>query len=535
MAVTPDSSSGKFGNGSSPRHLRSGEAGPPWQVVLFVLLGGLGFFTILQFQDFLTKHLHSYRRYDTYVFLALLAIAIPATVYFYRSSSQAWQGAVSMVKSLQWWHWLWLIIFVSGLVFRKRTAAEGMEAPVDTAAAFRIVTVGLVGTVLLVKLFLRHVEWLSSAFRGIIGLLIWFDLMALLSTSWSVYAAWTFYKAVEYGVDVCLLAAVLVMATKSEDWKKFTDWTWILFGIMLVNVWIGCIWDPLDALSKGGIYGQQGIGELGVWLQGVFPDVSSNQIGEYAACLTALALCRLLPMNRRRENTAWYIFVFLFGFVTIIFAQTRSALGGFCIAVFLIYLLSNRVGQGAAIVISSGVAILVSGFWQTLYLYVQRGQGANAFDSLSGRIEWWEVALEKFSNYPFTGLGMWAAARFGVLAKIGYTSTATIHSDWVEITVGMGAWGLIPVLILMLMAWYFLVRGTISKKLDIYDRQLAYEGMAVLTVVTTRMFFMTDLSLHPPLHFFAALGAAEFLRRKYKKGKASEDELPSQLSMGAGV
>src|SRR5438093_538011 len=162
--------------------------------------------------------------------------------------------------------------------------------------------------------------------------------MALLSTIWSVYAAWTFYKAVEYGVDVCLLATVLVMATKSEEWKKFTDWTWILFGIMLVNVWLGCIWDPLDALAKGGIYGQ------------------------------------------------------------------------------------------ATIVISSVMAIIVSGFWQTLYLYVQRGQGANAFDSLSGRIEWWEVALDKFSNYPFTGLGMWAAARFGVLAKIGYTSTATIHS-----------------------------------------------------------------------------------------------------------
>src|SRR5437660_7941593 len=536
MPVTSGGNSGKFGNGSGFKPRGASEAGPPWQIILFVVLGGLGFFTILELQSFVTKHLHSYRSYDTYVFLSLLALGIPGIIYFYRTFRQAWQGTLSMLRSLRWWHWLWMIIFVSGLVFRKRTAAEGMEAPVDTAAAFRIITVGFVGSVLLVKLFMRRVEWLSSTFRGIIGLLIWFDLMALFSTIWSVYAAWTFYKAVEYGVDVCLLAAVLVMATRSEEWKKFTDWTWILFGIMLVNVWVGCIWDPLDALAKGGIYGQAGIGELGVWLQGVFPDVSSNQIGEYAACLTALALCRLLPMNRKRENMAWYMFVFLFGFVTVIFAQTRSALGGFCIAVFLIYLLSSRVGQGATIVISSAMLIIVSGFWETLYLYVQRGQGANAFDSLSGRIEWWEVALEKFSNYPFTGLGMWAAARFGVLAKIGYTSTATIHSDWVEITVGMGAWGLIPVIILMVLAWYVLVRGTISKKLDMYDRQLAYEGMAVLTVVTTRMFFMTDLSLHPPLHFFAALGAAEFLRRKYKKGMAAQaNELPSELSMGAGV
>jgi O-antigen ligase len=357
-----------------------------------------------------------------------------------------------------------------------------------------------------------------------------------MSTIWSVYAAWTLYKAIEYGVDVCLLAVTLYVIRDSIDFKRLTDWIWVLYGIMLLNVWAGCLWDPLDALDKAGIYGQQGIGELGVWLQGVFPDVSSNQIGEYAACLTALALCRLLPISRKRVNTAWYVFVFLFGFVTVIYAQTRSALGGFCIAVFLIFLLSNRVQHGAAIVIGSLFAILISGFGEVLYLYVQRGQSANAFDSLSGRVEWWEVALEKFSNYPLTGLGMWAAARFGVLAKIGFTQTATIHSDWVEIIVGMGAWGLLPALCIMATAWYILVRATISSKFDVYDRQLAYEGMAVLTVVSVRMFFMTDLSLHPPCHFFVALGAAEFIRRKYKKKAVARDVTFSpQLAPEPGV
>src|SRR6202040_3474536 len=154
MPVTTGNS-GKFGNGSGFKHQGSGEAGPPWQIILFIFLGGLGFFTILQFQSFLTRHLHGYRNYDTYIFLSILALGIPAVVYFYRAFRQGWQGALSMLRSLQWWHWLWLIIFVSGLVFRKRSAAEGMEAPVDTAAAFRIGTVGFVGSVLLVKLFLR--------------------------------------------------------------------------------------------------------------------------------------------------------------------------------------------------------------------------------------------------------------------------------------------------------------------------------------------------------------------------------------------
>jgi len=510
------STSSKFGNGAQRASL---ESGSPWLVVLFITVGSLGFYAILALQSFITKHAHSYRKYDVDIFLALIVAGVVGVFYFYHTFRELWAGSVEMWKSLQWYHWLWLIIFISGLVFRKRTAVEGLEAPVDNAALFRIATVGFVGSYLLVKLFRKRLDWLSSVFRGIVGLLIWFDLMALFSTIWSVYAAWTLYKAIEYGVDVCLLGTILLVVTKSEDFKKFTDWVWILYGVMLVNVWFGCIWDPLDALAKGGIYGQAGIGELGVWLQGVFPDVSSNQIGEYAACITALALCRLLPLSRKRQNTAWYIAVFIFGFVTVIFAQTRSALGGFCIAVFLIYLLSNRVGQGASIVFASLLAIIVSGFGEVLYLYVERGQSANAMSSLSGRVEWWEVALEKFSNYPLTGLGMWAAARFGVLAKIGFSSTATIHSDWVEITVGMGAWGLIPALLIMITAWYILVKATISNRYNMYDRQLAYEGMAVLTVVSVRMFFMTDLSLHPPCHFFAALAAAEFIRRKYLKPK----------------
>jgi O-antigen ligase len=326
-----------------------------------------------------------------------------------------------------------------------------------------------------------------------------------------------------------MLAAAMYMVRTTADYKKFFDWTWFLYGAMLLNVWFGCVWDPTAALDKSGIFGEQGIPGLGVWLQGVFPDVSSNQIGEYAACVTIVALCRLLPMNRQRENTSWYLFLFVAGFVTMIFAQTRSALGGFCIAVFLIFLLSNRVQHGAAIVFSSLFAIIVTGCGETLILYLERGQSTSEMESLSGRVEWWQVAMEKFTDYPFTGLGMWAAARFGVLAKLGFTQTATIHSDWVEIIVGTGAWGVTPVIILLTMSWWILIKNTINRRLNMEDRQLAYEGMAVLAVVSVRMFFGTDLSLHPPCHFFVALGAAEFLRRKLKR-REGWAQLPAHVS-----
>ncbi|HZQ69645.1 MAG TPA: O-antigen ligase family protein [Terriglobales bacterium] len=522
---------GKFGDGSG-RALGSNSA---WQAVLFAVVGSVGFLLILSLADFVTKHNQNHRSYTEYIVLALLGLGIPVALYFRRTFGQFYPGVVSMFKRLEWYHWLWFVIFMSGLVFRKRTASEGMEAPVDSAAMFRIAAVGAVGATLLVKLFMKKLDWIRSAFTGIVGLLVWFDLMTLLSTIWSVYWQWTLYKSIEYGVDVCLLAVILYVVKKSDEYLLFMNWTWALYGVMLLNIWFGCIWDPKDALLKGGIYGVQGIGGLGVWLQGVFPDVSSNQIAEYAGCVAVIALCRLLPMNRRREKTALYSVIFIFGFVTMIFAQTRSAVAGFCVAVFLIYLFSSRVGQGAMIVFSGLTLTIVSGFGQYIFDYLKRGQSANQLESFSSRLEWWEVALEKFAMYPFTGLGMWAAARFGVLAKLGFTQTATIHSDWVEIIVGTGAWGLTPVLLLMGTAWYMLIKCTINQRLNMKDRQLAYEGMAVLAVVTARMFFMTDLSLHPPCHFFAALGCAEFLRRKIKKQGLEEDDASAELSAAAGA
>jgi hypothetical protein len=138
-----------------------------------------------------------------------------------------------------------------------------------------------------------------------------------------------------------------------------------------------------------------------------------------------------------------------------------------------------------------------------------------------------EAALRQFANYPFTGPGMWAAARFGVLARIGFAQTAAIHSDCVEIIVDTDAWGVIRVVVLMAMALWVPVRATINRNIAIEYRQLAYEGTAIFSVVKARMFFMTDLSLHPPCQFLAALGCAEFVWRKVKQARCRWVIVPS--------
>src|SRR5205823_14766181 len=95
---------------------------------------------------------------------------IAGAVYLFRIVAQGYHLGIEFFRGLQWYHWLWAVIFISGLVFHKRTAAEDISTPVDSAAAFRVALVGAVGTVLLAALFLRRVEWLRSTFTGVIGL-----------------------------------------------------------------------------------------------------------------------------------------------------------------------------------------------------------------------------------------------------------------------------------------------------------------------------------------------------------------------------
>ena len=89
-----------------------------------------------------------------------------------------------------------------------------------------------------------------------------------------------------------------------------------------------------------------------------------------------------------------------------------------------------------------------------------------------------------------------------------------MHSDYLEILVGTSFWGMIPFLIALLCTWWLLLRYVRDSSSDLQQRQLAFEAMAILALLTFRSVFMTMLTWHPPLHFLAILGYAEFLRRR---------------------
>ena len=436
----------------------------------------------------------------------IVLLLVPIAIFFFpEAMSRVSRGAAAVARDFTWWKGLWLLLFASGLTFRVRDVREISGEPVDSAALFRIILEGLAAFVLIKRLAFRQTAWVGSLFRGLVGLLTCYSLVCAVSTLWSVYPEWTLYKSAEYLLDVVVLATVLVAVRSTEGFKKLFDWTWILYGVVVLMVWMGAVIDPGDAFLPG-------VGTLGVQLTGVFPVESANSVGDYGAVLTLVGFNRLL-LDRIREHRTWYGLVFAVGAITLIFSQTRSSIAGCGLGLIIVLVLSGRVALGAFLGAASAVVLSLRGAGTLVQEFMQRGETEEVYGSLSGRTNWWQYAWQKFLEHPFSGYGAYAGGRFVVMAQLLRGATSSVHNTLMETLVGTGIWGAALITLALLATWLSLVRSFWRYSFGSLERSLAVEALAILALATVRSVFSVSLIWHPALLFFLALGYAEFLRR----------------------
>lgn len=490
-----------------------------WQFPLFVILGFLATLGLLALLSVIQL------RWE----LAVLVLAPAGLLIVVLGLRQAWSRVGVMRRKLVWWHWLWLLAFVSALVFRIRDATEAASAPIDGFAMLRVLPEAIIGLVLLVRLLHRGSSWWKSSWRGLVGALSIYGLVCLVSALWSVKPTWTLYKSAEYLLDVTVLSAVLTTVRSPEAYESLFNWTLTLCGIELLWTWIGVLIWPAEAL---GTYPGR--------LVGVFPIQSANAIGASGAILAVVAISRLLPMARCRFDRSWNALLFLFGVASMIAAQTRSAMAGFLLGVLLVLVFSQRARIAALLGIAASALLALTSYTVSLifnpgassnawldsmvgpsgavWSFLQRGQSQEQLESLTGRIGWWQFAWQQFLTHPWTGLGAYAGGKFAVLSRLGFGDTAQLHSDYLETLVGTSFWGLAPILIALFGTWWLLFRFVRNRSLRPFERQLAVEAMGVLGVITIRSFFNAELVWHAPQFFLVVLGYAELLRRSAKQG-----------------
>lgn len=443
----------------------------------------------------------------------LLVLVAPVLLLFVFPSAfrAAWSNAVRLAHTFTWWHWLIFLGLLSSLTFRLRDIEDINSNPLDAAALFRIAVDALVILVLTARLINGRSPWLRQAFRGLPGVLILFSLFAAISTLWSVRPFWTLYKSVEYGFDVALFVAVLISFSSLKDYKPVLDWVWTLIGLQVLSAWIGAAIVPRLAFD----YGETGSLRIPE-LTGVIPVLAANAIGQIGAILGIVSLSRLLLRPSTAPNRQWYHFLLGFSLITMFMAQSRSAIGAFLFALIILLFLSRRVFWGACLATSGAIAVALLGAQKNIGDYLARGQHMQEIAGLTGRVDWWSFAWEKFLQKPFAGWGGFAGGRFVVLANFAQGTAPDVHSSIVETLVDTGFIGLLLIIIALLGTWWYLYRGVKSRCLDSTEKSIAIECLAVVAVLTVRSGVSSTLISHPALPFLVVVGYAEFVRRRLK-------------------
>ncbi|WP_454061656.1 O-antigen ligase family protein [Candidatus Nitrospira salsa] len=477
-----------------------------YSFIFWIALGGLLGFLQLQFDYFI-------------VFLAggtiLLFLVFWAFPLLLSKLKHLW-------TCLNLWHWLWFLSLLSGLGFRIRDATSSSENPLDAWALYRIFLVAIIGIIVIYQLTFKHVDWPSTLSRGPLGLLGLYSLFSLASTIWSVYPGWTLYKSIEYFIDLALLACIVNQFRTYQQMKSLFDWTWLLLIGLLCTTWVGVLIWPTEALSLD-------VGSSGMQIKGVFPMISSNNVGELSAIVASVFLTRYLYYSQNfSQRKTIYLLIFGFGLLTLIASQTRSAFGGFFVAIFLLLLVQKRFGIIFLSPLILAIVLTLTPATSILTDFFQRGQSTEQVSSLTGRTIWWAGAWDAFLEQPFSGFGAYAAGRFLVLANQGFEKTASLHSTWMELLVGLGIPGILLVLGSVLWLWKILFFQALSWNNQSAFTLLTTEAIVVFGVTSVRSIFESAFIWHPSLPFLLIVGYSEFLRRS-KPSQNHECPTHSQL------
>jgi len=441
----------------------------------------------------------------TQIVLALV-LAIPIGILAVMGAMQGMQKLMVLRKELVWWHWLWLLIAISATVFRfGRDATQVTSSPLDAWALLRLGPEAIVVLVLVIRLVLRRPNWVPDLFTGLTKWMAIFALVCVMTTLWSIYASWTFYKSVEFLFDVSLLAAILASIDTVKSYSTLLDWTWLLYGLELLSAWLGSLIWPGEAWVEGR-------------LEGVFPIVPFNTVGETGAILALIAMCRLLTISKEKPQRAWYGLLLAFGLISLFVSQTRNTMAGLLLGIILVLFYMRRFVTTTILGVASALALGLSSLGPAVWKYLERDQSEAQLVSLTGRMDWWRFAWQQFLQHPFTGLGAYAGGKFGVLAKL-HLNNGAIHSDYMEVIVGTGIWGIPPLVIVLVGTWWYLIRGVRTRSLPANERQWAIECIGVMAIITVHSVFNVELTWHAPLLFFAIVGYAEMMRRKLKNSK----------------
>ncbi|MEA2508111.1 MAG: exopolysaccharide production protein ExoQ [Actinomycetota bacterium] len=328
-----------------------------------------------------------------------------------------------------------IFILIASLGLRARTAEDLAANPLDFVGLLRLASTGIAFMLGAIACISATRDTTETVTNRPLRIYICYALVASIGIFASVSPALTGYRAFEVIAAIVMIAGAYRTAGKEAllRLEGLLYW-WIL--ILVGTVWVGVAAFP--ALTVQHINSP-----IPYQIQGVYPGVTSNTLGELAVLLIFWSVGRLLaPGVERgpRRPVAWAVAAF--GFITLMGAQYRTGYAavmlGFAI---LLFLRGRKVLAGFGVIVVAVGTIIGSRVATQAAPLLLRGQNSSQVSNLNGRLNWWELAIPIWKKSPIIGGGLRTASRLLVLGQSGFQNTSTVHSTWVEALVGTGVLG----------------------------------------------------------------------------------------------
>jgi O-antigen ligase len=335
-----------------------------------------------------------------------------------------------------------LLLLLSTLVFRGRSADELAYNPLDAAAQFRVLCVAVALTLGVLALISRpHATPSNGRLTSLpIRLYFLYVFVVFLSAPLSVSLPLTAYRGVELLTTLIVIVGARRGVGDEAAERIGTVVYWFTVGLLL-SVWMGFILAPEEAQSV--IHNSNP--PLEWQIHGIWPSISSNGVGSLGVLLAFWSLARLrtLVSPTTIQRRLAYALAGL-GVASLVFAQYRTGYVAFVVGLFVCLLFWRRwvLATVVVMVVLGAIAMGPSSLVEEAEPYALRGQTTEQASDLSSRVDFWSASIPVWEQSPLIGRGLLTGTRFEVLARLGAEYTSAIHSTWVEALVGTGLIGL---------------------------------------------------------------------------------------------
>jgi hypothetical protein len=330
-----------------------------------------------------------------------------------------------------------LLLLLSTLVFRQRTATDLAGDPLDVAAQFRVAEVAIAGILGFFALLWGQMAGgrvTTLPFR----LYCLYALVVFAGALGSVDPPLTAYRGLELTVGLVVLAGARRSLGEQAGPRIEATIYWFCV-LLLAVVWVNVFLFPGEALIE-----LQTTVPINKQIQGVYPSLAANSVGMFGVLVAAWSLGRIRSDATQpglRRSVAYILTAF--GTLTLLAAQYRTGYIAVA-AVLAVYVLAGGRKLLATLLVGAAITIAVWAPHATkgAQPFLLRGQSPEQLGDLSGRLVFWRRALPVWEQSRLIGRGLLTASRFEVLAPLGLAYTAGIHGTWPEALVGTGVIGL---------------------------------------------------------------------------------------------